>query len=196
MRVAAPPTQSIFRSRLQGELLALILLDHKRSWAIHELSERTGEPYTTIATEIRRLQEDEFIEVRNVGRKKLLKANAHNPYIGPLTQLVLMAFGPPLVIGEEFASVLGIERLFIYGSWAARYEGESGPVPNDIDLLVIGQPNRDDIYEAAVRAERRLGHEISVKLRSHEVWEKGTDGFTRQVRSSPLLEIPYSQKDA
>ena len=80
--------------------------------------------------------------------------------MGP--QLAIMAFGPPLVIGEEFGSVDGIEAIYIYGSWAARQRGEPGPTPNDIDVLVIGRPDRDEIYDAAQRAQRRLGREVNV----------------------------------
>jgi len=193
MPVAAPPLLQIFRSRLQGELLALILVDPARSWTVGELSQRTGQPYQTIATEVRRLQDGELITVTTVGRTKLLAANESNPYFGPLAQLVVMVFGPPLVIGEEFSSVVGIKRLFIFGSWAARYEGKPGPTPNDIDVLVVGEPNRDEIYEAAERAQRRLGHEVNVTIRTQETWESANDGFIQQVRVSPLIELPYPQ---
>lgn len=196
MRVAAPPLLPIFRSRLQGELLALVLVDPSRSWTVEELADRTGHPYQTVATEVRRLQDVQLIHVQTVGRTKLLSANESNPYVRPLTQLVVMSFGPPLVISEEFGTVSRIEQLMIYGSWAARYEGEGGPVPNDIDLLVIGKPDRDEVHEAALRAQQRLGREVNITLRTHDAWDKASDGFTRQVRSSPLLEVRYPQTDA
>ena len=196
MRVAAPPLLPIFRSRLQGELLALVLVDPSRSWTIEELSDRTGHPYQTVATEVRRLQDVQLVHIDIVGRTKLLSANESNPYVRPLTQLVLMSFGPPLVIAEEFGTVRRIEQLMIYGSWAARYEGEAGPVPNDIDLLVIGRPDRDEVHEAALRAQQRLGREVNVTLRTRDAWDKASDGFTRQVRASPLLVVRYPQQDA
>ncbi len=40
-----------------------------------------------------------------------------------------MSFGPPLVIQEEFEGLAGIDQIFIYGPWAARYAGERGPAP-------------------------------------------------------------------
>lgn len=101
-----------------------------------------------------------------------------------------MAFGPPLVIGEEFAQVAGIEAIHIYGSWAARHAGEPGPPPNDIDVLVIGGADRDDLDEAARRAQRRLGREVNVTQRIRKRWQTATDGFTEQVRNSPMTEVP------
>jgi predicted nucleotidyltransferase len=191
MRVPAPPLLPIFRSHLQGELLALTLADPSRQWTIDELSARTAQPYQTVATEVRRLQEAELLSVTTVGRTKLLTADPTNPYLGPLTRLAIMAFGPPLVIGEEFAEVADIEAIHIYGSWAARYDGEPGPPPNDIDVLVIGRADRDDLYDAAQRAQQRLGREVNVTQRTRKQWETATDGFTEQVRNSPMIEVPY-----
>ena len=191
MRATAPPLLPIFRSQLQGELLALVLADPARRWTIDELAERTGEPYQTVATEVRRLQEAELLEATTVGRTKLLSANEASPYRQPLSQLATMAFGPPLVISEEFATIDGIETIYIYGSWAARYQGEPGPAPNDIDVLVIGHPDRDEVYDAARRAQQRLGREVNVTQRTRKQWDAATDGFSEQVRSSPMVEVPY-----
>jgi predicted nucleotidyltransferase len=190
MRTAAPALLPVFRSRLQGELLALVLGTADEEWTMEDLARRTGQPYQTVTNEVRRLQAADLVLVRTVGRSKLLRANEGSPYFEALSQLALMSFGPPLVIGEEFGDLAGVSRVLIFGSWAARYDGESGPAPNDVDVLLIGAPDRDAVYEAARRAERRLGREVNVTVRGAEQWRSATDGFTRQVRSSPLLEIP------
>lgn len=196
MRAAAPALLPVFRSLLQGELLALVLGDPQRQWTIDELAARTGQPYQTVATEVRRLLDAGLFVATTIGRTKLVTAHGSNPYIPPLRQLVTMAFGPPSVIAEEFATVAGIEAVHIYGSWAARYHGEPGPPPNDIDVLVIGRPDRDDVHEAARRAEHRLGREVTVTHRTHAQWRAAADGFTQSVRSGPLVEVPYRPLDA
>jgi predicted nucleotidyltransferase len=194
VRTAAPPLLPVFRSRLQGRLLALVLADPGVEWTVDQLSERTGEPYQTVANEVRRLQAADLVAVRPVGRSKLLRANEDSPYFRPLAQLALMSFGPPLVIGEEFASLEGAREIFIFGSWAARYEGDAGPAPRDVDVLVVGQPDRDAAYDAARRAEQGLGREVNVTIRSAGQWRSGTDGFTRQLRLSPMLRIPLQAR--
>ena len=190
MRTAAPALLPIFRSRLQGELLSLILADPELAHTVEDLARRTGQPYQTVANEIRRLQAAELLRVQTVGRTKLLRGNQDSPYLQPLTQLVLMSFGPPLVVAEEFGEVGGIQQIFIFGSWAERYAGTQGPVPRDVDVLVIGAPNRDDLFAAAERAEQRLGREVNPVVRSAEQWRTADDGFTTQLRSSAILEIP------
>jgi predicted nucleotidyltransferase len=195
VRTAAPALLPVFRSRLQGELLALVMADPAAEWTVDDLAQRTGHPYQTVANEVRRLQSADLVAVRPIGRSKLLRANVDSPYFMPLAQLVLMSFGPPLVVGEEFSNVEGVGQIFIFGSWAARYEGQSGPAPHDVDVLLVGTPDRDDVYEAARRAEQRLGREVNVTVRGVEQWRSGNDGFTQQLRSSPLLEIPHRDHD-
>ncbi|MGH3278142.1 MAG: hypothetical protein ACRDNW_03300 [Trebonia sp.] len=46
------------------------------------------------------------------------------------------------------------------------------------------------MYEAARRVQGRLGREVNTTIRRAEQWEGAQDGFARQLRSSPLVEIP------
>jgi predicted nucleotidyltransferase len=193
---AAPALLPVFRSRLQGEILALVLGDPAVEWTAEDLARRTGHPRHTVANELRRLESAGLVTVRMIGRSKLVRASVGNPYFEPLARLALMSFGPPFVIGEEFGALDKVDRLFIYGSWAARYAGEQGPAPHDVDVLLIGGPDRDAVYEAARRAEERLGREVNVTTRDAERWKVAADGFTRQLRSSPLVEIPLDGSGA
>ena len=190
VRPQAPTLLPIFRSRLVGDLLALLLAHPERTWTLEDLAERLRTPYQTVTAEVRRLESAELVRTTAVGRSKLVAANVDSPYAGPLTELALMAFGPPLVIGEEFADVAGIEGLFLYGSWAARHSGVEGGPPGDVDLLVIGKVDRDDVYEAARRAERRLGREVNTTIRSAEAWSRADDGFAATVKKSPIVAVP------
>jgi hypothetical protein len=100
-----------------------------------------------------------------------------------------LAFGPHLVVEEELGSVAGLEAALIYGSWAARSQGEAGPPPNDLDLLVIGRPDRTQLYEAADRAERRLDLPINPAVRGRRRWDAAADPLVRQVKSSPVVWV-------
>lgn len=79
--------------------------------------------------------------------------------------------------------------MAIYGFWAARYEGVAGPPPNDVDVLVIGDVPRRDMYEAAERAEQRLGLPVNPALCSRERWLTAADPLIQQVRTAPLTWV-------
>jgi hypothetical protein len=53
---------------------------------------------------------------RRVGRARLLSADPAGRYTRPLTELLTLAFGPHLVIGEEFGSLEAIAAGFTSGT--------------------------------------------------------------------------------
>jgi predicted nucleotidyltransferase len=55
-------------------------------------------------------------------------------------------------VAEEFPGLQGAEHVLIFGSWAARYHQHPGKPPRDLDVLVVGRPSRDEVYDAADRA--------------------------------------------
>ena len=62
-------------------------------------------------------------------------------------------------------------------------------MPHDVDVLLVGTPDRDAVDDAARRAQSRLGREVNVILRSRQRWEHDHDAFTVQLRTSPLLQV-------
>ena len=79
--------------------------------------------------------------------------------------------------------------MLLFGSWAARYLGEQGRAPNDIDVLVIGNADRDLADDAAERAERRIGMPVNATVRSRSQWKSSTESFIEEVKSRPLLVV-------
>ena len=84
---------------------------------------------------------------------------------------------------------LGAIKIALFGSWAARYRGEPGPPPNDLDVLLVGEIDRENAYEAARRAESRLGFPVNPTLFSVDRWDNGDDPLTRTIKSSALVDI-------
>jgi hypothetical protein len=79
--------------------------------------------------------------------------------------------------------------VHIYGSWAARYRGEPGPPPADVDVMVVGNPTRADVYAAADTAQDRLGLQVNPTIRTVDRWEHPTDALVAQIKTSPLLTV-------
>lgn len=189
MRTKHPPLLPIFRSRLQGELLACVLLTHGDDSSISELSRRIGADPATVQREADRLERAGIFSSRRVGRARLVSANRDSPLHRSLLELVLLTFGPTYVLRIELTKVSGVEEAYIFGSWAERYRGVEGLPPGDIDVLIVGNPDRDELHDATLRAEERLRREVSVAVRSPKAWANGNDSFTRQLRKSALVPV-------
>lgn len=52
-------------------------------------------------------------------------------------------YGPPARIRAALATIPGVQRAAIFGSWAERWQGTPGSVPGDIDVLVVGDVDHD-----------------------------------------------------
>jgi DNA-binding transcriptional ArsR family regulator len=188
MRSNAPELLPILRSRHLAEILTLLLLHPGTEYTLSEVAGKLDLPLTTVQREASRLAGSGLIKERRVGRSRLVSANPASRYTRPLTELVSLAFGPEFVIGEEFGS-FGALAVAIYGSWAARYAGTAGPAPNDVDVLVIGDVPRREMYEAAERSELRLGLPVNPVLCSRERWLAKADPLIQQVRTAPVVWV-------
>jgi len=192
MQAPAPPLLPLLRSRLQAELLTVVLLTPGREWSLTELADRAGSSLSSAQREMARAEEAGVVSSRRLGSTRLVTA-ADSPLTGPLTELLLRSFGPRQVVAEELAEVVGIESAFLFGSWAARYAGQRGRAPADIDVLVIGDPDRDEVDDAAQRAGVRLAREVNVTIRSRQWWREGGDGFHAEVTGCPLVPVVAEQ---
>jgi len=173
----------VFRSQHQAELLMWLMLHPEEEYGVSDLAARLGVPLSTLHREVVRLDEAGLIASRTLGRNRLLRANTDHPAASALTQLLEVTFGPKAVIAEEFA-ISGAEQVVIFGSWAARYAGEAGPPPHDIDVLVVGKVDRADLYEAADRAHARLGIEVNPVVRTAKQWNDPSDALVAQIKES------------
>jgi len=135
-----------------------------------------------------------FVADSRRGNVRLLRAVSDTPVSRPLTDLLAVTYGPLPVLTDLLAGVAGVSAAFIYGSWAARYQGEVGPVPNDIDVLVVGTADRDDLDGIARAAQDLLHRPVSVRRISRAAWARpdSGDAFLASVRQRPLIQIPLA----
>jgi predicted nucleotidyltransferase len=193
-KAAAPPLLPLLRSRLQAEVLTLVLLNPQQEWSLTGLASRTAASVSSVQREITRAEQAGVVGSRRLGNTRLVKA-ADSPLTAPLTELLLRSFGPRQVLAEELQGVKGIEKAYLFGSWAARYAGEAGRPPADLDVLVIGAPDRDELDDATQRAASRVAREVNATIRSLAWWREATDGFHADVTRRPLVPV-FSAEEA
>jgi DNA-binding transcriptional ArsR family regulator len=190
-RQPSPPLLPILRSQQQGEILALLLGDPDLELSLTEIAERTGAPYPSVHREIERAEEAGLVTTRKVGNTRLVRADTASPYYAGLSDVLTRAFGVPAVIAQVLQRVTGISGAYIYGSWAARHAGQPGQRPvGDIDVLVLGAPDRDQLFAALSTAESRLGRPVQATIRDADWLDGGSGSFHDTVTSRPLLKLP------
>ena len=180
----------ILRSQQQGEILALLLGDPDLELSLTEIASRVGVPHPSVYREIQRAEQAGLVTSRKIGNTRLVRANTASPYYAGLAEVLTRAFGVPAVLAEALRDIDGIATAYIYGSWAARHEGQTGQRPvGDIDVLVLGEPDRDQLYAALSTAEQRLARPVQATIRDRDWLESGSGAFHDTITSQPVLRL-------
>ncbi len=197
MRSGPPPLLPLLRSRVQGDLLALLYLHPDRDYSLTEAAALIGASVKAVHTEATRLITAGFVRDSRRGNIRLLRAVTDTPVSRPLTDLLAVTYGPLPVLTDLLADVEGVTHAFIYGSWAARYLGEPVPVPGDVDVLVVGTADPDDLDEIARAAQSRLGRPVDIRRIRPAAWAcpDPADPFLASVRERPLVELHVPGQD-
>jgi DNA-binding transcriptional ArsR family regulator len=191
----SPPLLPIFRSRSLALLLAYLSnSDARERLNLSQLAKRLDLATSTLTRDVAELERAGLVITEAVANSKLVRLNEESPYYPELSSLLHKAFGPPQTLVELLGDIAGIEEAFIFGSWAARYLGQPGDQPADIDLLVVsdGQVEIDRINGACRRASRILGREVNPVVVSANDWAHGDSGFLRTLRSQPRVPLDLS----
>lgn len=183
----------LLRSRIQAEIITWLVLHPESATSLSDLAHRLHTSPPTVTREVNRLSDAGLIVEERRGNLRLIRFDPNTPLSRPLTELMAAAFGPIPALSDALSGVAEVQRAYVYGSWAARYQGLPGDVPRDIDVLVVGEADADDLDEAARLAERRLGREVNIRQVRPERWadEETSDPFLRSVREHPrvLLDL-------
>jgi DNA-binding transcriptional ArsR family regulator len=189
-RSAAPSLLPILRSQQQGEILALLLGDPDLELSLTQIADRTGTPHPSVHREIERAERAGLVISRKLGTSRLVRANTDSPYYAGLADVLTKAFGVPVVIAGALSTVDGIDAAYIYGSWAARHAGQPGQRPvGDIDVLILGEPDRDQLYSALSSAEEHLGRPIQATIRDPDWLAAGSGPFHDTIISRPMVAV-------
>lgn len=188
MRTSPPAALPIFRSDLQARLLAAVLLNDGEPLTSRELTQRTGAKPATLHRELTRLEQAGLIQHDRVGNAKRYVAATDSPLHNPLRELLECTLGVEPLLRQRLEDVEGVTAAAIFGSWAAGETNED----SDIDLLVIGEMDRDGLLSAVREVESQAHREIDVTAYRADEFARRRDegsGFLRTVLRGPLIEL-------
>jgi predicted nucleotidyltransferase len=166
------------RSTIRRRILATLIDSPRDRYHLRELARRASTSAGTAARELARLSADGFVVSEMEGHQRYFRVNTASPLYQPIRDLVRRTIGAPAVLRRHLADVPGIERAMIFGSYAdGRLKADS-----DIDVLIIGTPDRDLLTEALEEAAGELGRDVN------EVVMTDTEYSERQQRKDGLVQ--------
>jgi predicted nucleotidyltransferase len=193
MQQSPSPLLPIFRSALQGDLLAHLLGEPERGFTVAQLARITEADASTVSREVSRLVGAGLVREERVGRTRVLRGDQGSPFFPELSVLVTKAFGPGRAAGATFGQIPGVTRVVVFGSWAARAAGEPGRPPRDLDVLVVGSPSRIAVHRAADELSERLALPVQVTFATEAEWQNDSVGVIQEIRRRPYQEFSLQE---
>ena len=159
--------------------------------SIGDLAEEADVAQATASREVARLEEHGLVVSQLVGRSKFVRPNWDLPWAPELRSILMQTVGVLGRLADVFRDERGIDHALIFGSWAARYHGQEGPFPRDIDVLVVGEASLRAVRQLCKKVQEDLRIEVNPVVVDRDSWEAADpDPFIAQLKDQPLVEVP------
>ncbi len=157
--------ESLITSKTRIKLLLKFFINPAAKGYLRSLAEEFGESTNAVRVELNRLSQAGLLKSENRGRTVVYKANTGNPLFPEIQNLVHKFLGINLV--EDIVNKLGnVAGAFITGEYA------KGSDSGIIDLVLVGDINKDYLDELVKATEENIKRKIRVLILNEKEFEK------------------------
>src|SRR5271157_159474 len=140
------------RSELRRKLLTFFYVNRNARVYVRQLAAALGADSTNVSRELARLEQEGFLRSEREGRQLYYSINPAYPYLKPVFALLQGSIGIEPTLRRALKAVGGVQSAWLVGSFA---KGEADAA-SDIDLLIVGQPDQDQLATVTRKAEKAL----------------------------------------
>lgn len=180
--------QKLTGSRVRAKLLTHFVLHPSQEVHVRELARLLGEYHHAVRKELGNLEAVGLLESSQRGRARLFRINRDHYLVPELRGLVLKTAGLGEVLRQAMVELGDVEEAFVYGSAASGEErGRS-----DIDLMIIGAPNEEELHSRLDKLEGEIQRPINVTIFARDEWEariRDQQPFAVDVMSKPRIHL-------
>ena len=176
------------RSRVRDRILLEFFAKRGTSAHVREMARRVKASAPTVGAELAELARLGVLQTQTVGRSLVYSINERSPLLGEIRALVQKTIGIEGLLAKAVEGLPGVEAAYIFGSYAAGTDRAG----SDVDLLVIGRPNRVALSEKLAPVERSIGRDVNVVMKTEaQLRERRSSGdpFWRQVFGKPMIHV-------
>ena len=156
------------RSISRRKLLSLFFENEGNEYYLREMARITGVPATNIRRELKKLEEDKLFILNRRGNLLFYKLNKKHPLFKELKKILSQEIGIEFELKTLFKNLKELDQAFIYGSYASR----KNRTDSDIDIMIVGSPNKEKIEDKIVELEKRYQKEINYQIITPGVFNK------------------------
>ncbi len=169
----------------RAELLKLFFTNPDRAFYMQEIGRILEKKPGIFQRTLNNLVSEGILESEYKANARYFKVNRSYPLFKELKNIVFKTVGIKGSIGDVLKEAGDIKMAFIYGSYAKAKENYL----SDIDIIIIGTPNEDDLVKNLDKLEEKLQRDINYKLYT-------LNEFKKDVRENEpfVLEVLRDKK--
>jgi predicted nucleotidyltransferase len=175
------------RSRVRDRILLEFFGKPKAKGHVREIARRIAAAPPTVGAELSSLERMGILQSDRVGRSLVYSVNETSALVPEVRALVQKTLGVEALLRDALSGLAGLDSAYIFGSHAS---GEERP-ESDIDLLVIGRPDRLALSERLALVEQTLARDVNVVSRTEDQLRArpDSDAFWRRVLGGPIVHV-------
>lgn len=175
-------------SEIRRNIVRLLFAGTMERMHLRAIARAVGTSAGTAARELKRLEAAGLIERQREGNQVYFSVRHRSELLESFSDIVRKTIGVPSTLRRSLAGLAGVERAMIFGSYA---RGTDKP-DSDIDLLIVGNPDRDELTDRLERAGHEVGrpvNEVVMKPAELEARRTRGDGFVASLDAGPVIEV-------
>ena len=176
------------RSEIRRNILRLFFDGPAERVHLRAIARAVSTSAGTAARELGKLESAGLLERHREGNQVYFSLRRGSEIVDSVAEIVRRTIGAPSTIRRRLAGLAQVERAVIFGSYA---RGTTEP-DSDIDLLIVGSPDRDDLTDRLERAGYEIGRPVNEVVMSPAELESSRargDGFVRSIDAGPVIDV-------
>lgn len=145
---------TLITSKTRIKLLLKFFLNSKTSSYLRNLETEFGESSNAIRLELNKFEEAGLLTTSLNGNKKVFIANTKHPLFKDIQSILMKYIGLDQIIDHVIQKLGDVGQVYLTGDLS---KGTDSPI---IDLLLIGNVNKDYLLKLVERAEQLINKKI------------------------------------
>jgi predicted nucleotidyltransferase len=176
------------KSKITKEILNYFFINPEESLYVNELARKLGLDKRNLVKKTKELETEGILKCAQRGNLKFYSINTSYALYEEIKNIILKTFGFEHRLRTALAAVKGLDKAFIYGSYAKNKMAAH----SDIDLLVVGKHSAIDLQKKITVLQKEINREINVVDMDRDEFEKRSrskDPFIGKILKEKHIKI-------
>ena len=157
--------EALITSKTRIKLLLKFFLNSSNKDYLRGLESEFGDSTNSIRIELNKLEAAGLLESNSKGNKKVFNANIKHPLFPEINSILMKFTGLDQLFTRVIHQLGDIQEVYLIGDLGRGIDSEL------IDLVFIGNVNRDYLNDLIIKAEKHIKKKIRYVLFSNEEFE-------------------------